>query len=251
MNPTPLVTVITICLNSEKTIRRTIESVLRQTYPSVEYIVVDGGSSDGTLNIIKEYTPKIARLISEKDGGISDAFNKGITAASGDYIQFINADDILHPNKIERSVKALQDHPAASFIFGDIIKKDATGIGTRIPGDPHYARSISFVMNRVNHPTMLVQRSLFQDYGLFDARWKTAMDYDWILRIHKAGKRGVYSADVIVQTESGGISDAQRLLAFRECRDISIRHGKNRIFAYCYYGMRLMKHLILKTVGAR
>ncbi len=251
MNTPPLVSVITVCLNAEKTIRRTIESVIGQSYSSIEYIIVDGGSTDATSTIIKEYNDKIAKTISEKDSGIGDAFNKGIAVATGEFLQFINADDVLLPQKIEYSVRIFQENPDAAFVFGDIIKINEKGDGLRISGDPFYARSISYVMNRVNHPTMMVKRSLFTRFGVFDKQWRVAMDYDWILRIHRAGLRGVYSSDIVVQTQSGGISDAQRLRAFRECRDISIHHGKNRIFAYCYYGMRIMKHIILKTVGAR
>ena len=251
MNAMPLVSVITVCLNAEKTIRRTIESVIGQSYSSIEYIIVDGGSTDATMSIIKEYGDRIAKAISEKDSGIGDAFNKGINVSTGVYLQFINADDILQPQKIEYSVRVLQENPDAAFVFGDIIKINEKGDGVRISGDPLYARSISYVMNRVNHPTMMVKRSLFAHYGLFDPQWRIAMDYDWILRIHRSGLKGVYSSDIVVQTQSGGISDAQRFRAFRECRDISIHHGKNRIFAYCYYGMRILKHLILKTVGAR
>ncbi|MHB1050019.1 MAG: glycosyltransferase family 2 protein [Bacteroidota bacterium] len=251
MTTLPMVSVITVCLNAEKTIRRTIESVLEQSYSSIEYIIVDGGSSDATLNIIKEYNGRITKIISEKDTGIGDAFNKGIAVATGEYIQFINADDVLHPRKIEHSVLKLKNHPDAAFVFGDIIKSNEKGESIRIHGDPQYAHSLSYVMNRVNHPTMLVQRSLFTRYGVFDPQWRVAMDYDWILRIHKAGLKGIYSSDIVVHTQAGGISDAQRLRAFRECRDISIHHGKNRIFAYCYYGMRILKHLMMKTVGAR
>jgi glycosyltransferase involved in cell wall biosynthesis len=251
MNAIPLVSVITVCLNAEKTIRRTIESVIGQSYPSIEYIIVDGGSTDATLTIVKEYGGKIAKTISGKDSGIGDAFNKGIAVATGEYVQFINADDVLHPQKIEHSVRVLKNHPDAAFAFGDIIKVSEKGGGTRIYGDPLYARSLSYVMNRVNHPTMIVQRSLFTRYGSFDPQWRIAMDYDWILRIHKAGVKGVYSSDIVVETQSGGISDAQRMSAFRECRDISIHHGKSRIFAYFYYGMRIIKHLILKIVGVR
>lgn len=251
MNSDPLVSVITICLNAEKTIRRTIESVIGQSYASIEYIVVDGGSTDTTVNIINEYSGNIAAIITGKDSGIADAFNKGIAAATGEFIQFINADDLLLQDKIKNSVRKLRDHPEAAFVFGDIVKSVGGMKETRISGDPDYARTISFVMNRVNHPTMMVRRSLFSRYGLFDPQWRIAMDYDWILRIHNAGERGIYSPDIAVQTEAGGISDAQRLRAFRECMDISIRHGKNRIFAYGYFTMRIVKHFILKIAGVR
>lgn len=251
MNDQPLVSIITICLNSSRTIRRTIESVLNQTYAHIEYIIVDGGSTDATVEIIHEYRNKIATVISEKDAGISDAFNKGLSVSNGDYIQFINGDDVLHRDKILNSVKALEGDHSAAFVFGDIIKIDKQGKKKRVPGDPDYTRTIAYVMNRVNHPTMLVRKSMFALYGNFDTRWKIAMDYDWILRIHTKGEKGIYSPDIIVETEAGGVSDAHRFNAFRECRDISIVHGTGKLFAHGYYNMRVVKHLIYKTAGVR
>jgi len=251
MSVQPLVSIITISRNSERTIRRTIESVLAQSYPRCEYIIVDGASTDGTISIIKEYGSKIAALISEPDSGISDAFNKGIKISKGTYVQFINADDILPPDKIAHSMKIFDVHPDAAFVFGDIIKRSIDGREEIVSGDPTYARSIRFVMNRVNHPTMVVKKELFDRFGYFKLQWKIAMDYDWILRIHNAGMHGVYSSNIVVITESGGISDSSRFLAFKECRNISIYHGINPILAHCYYWARIIKHIILSISGIR
>lgn len=251
INTNPLVSIITICINSAKSIRQTIDSVLNQSYKNIEYIIVDGGSRDDTIAIISEYGNKIARVISESDRGISDAFNKGVRVSTGEYIQFINADDTLNTDKIKNSLKVFNVNPTAGFVFGDIWKVNKSGSVEKIPGDPYYRRSISHVMNRVNHPTMLVKRSLFEQYGYFENHWKIAMDYDWILRITNAGENGIYSSDIIVQTLAGGISDEKRLKAFKECRSISIQHGKSKSFAYTYYLLRIIKHLLLKLFGQR
>lgn len=251
MNGAPLVSIITVCLNAASTIHRTVESVGAQTYAPIEYIVVDGGSTDGTLDIVRRSAPPGTRILSGPDRGISDAFNKGVAAATGEYVQFINADDALAPNKVARSVELFRRHPDAGFVFGDVLKEHQDGTVERVAGDPHYRRRLRYVMTRVNHPTMMVPRSLFEQVGGFDTAWKVAMDYDWLLRLESRSIHGVYSPEIIVVMGAGGVSDAQRFNAFRECRDISIRHGLPPIPAYAYQGARIMKHLVLRTFGRR
>jgi glycosyltransferase involved in cell wall biosynthesis len=203
------------------------------------------------VSIAKEYGSKISALISEPDNGISDAFNKGIHLSKGSFVQLINADDIVPPEKIAHSIETFGKNPGAAFVFGDIIKRSIDGSESVVKGDPHYSRSIRLVMNRVNHPTMLVKKEIYNRYGYFDLQWKIAMDYDWILRIHNAGMVGVYSSDIVVIMESGGISDSDRIRAFKECREISLRHGRNPILAYGYYFARVCKHRILSLAGVR
>jgi glycosyltransferase involved in cell wall biosynthesis len=221
----PLVSIITVCLNSEKTIRRTIESVIAQAYRNVEYIIIDGGSTDHTLDIIYEYQSQISYLVSEKDEGISDAFNKGIKGSKGEYIQLLNADDYMPPDKIELSINCIMQHPEAAFIFGDLIVINHDGKPVyRLHGDANYTSSITSMVPRVNHPTFFVRRKVYDKYGLFDTTWKIAMDYEWLLRIHKAGERGVYSPDILVYLLEGGIS-SDWFKTMKEARAITIQHG--------------------------
>lgn len=246
----PKVSVITICYNAAQSIGATIESVLQQTYPNIEYIIIDGGSTDGTVAIIQQYSSNITKWVSEPDHGISDAFNKGIHFASGEFIQFINAGDLLASDKIEKSVKLITAHPNSGFVFGDLYV--STKYGTEIVrGNERYHRKLTYVMDGINHPTVLVRKSLFDRYGVFDIRWKIAMDYDWHLRIHKLGIHGKYSPEIIVYIPSWGVSSIERYTAFKECRDISIRHGLNPLFAYCYYLLRCIKHFLLQLLGKR
>ena len=114
------VSIITVCFNSEKTIRRTIESVLYQTYPNIEYIIVDGKSTDGTVDIVKEYLPafqKRLRYVSERDKGIYDAMNKGIRLSAGDVIGIINSDDFYEPDAVENIVK-YADRGSCQVLYG-------------------------------------------------------------------------------------------------------------------------------------
>ncbi|MGB2868019.1 MAG: glycosyltransferase family 2 protein [Bacteroidota bacterium] len=247
----PLVSVITVCLDSADTVRRAVESVLAQTYPRIEYILVDGGSTDETLSILKEYQSRVKAIVSEPDRGIGDAFNKGIGMSTGEFIQLLNSDDYLPPEKIERSVARLQANPKAGYVFGDIVKIGEDGKQERIEGDPHFPQWIRFTMGRLNHPTILARKSMFDRYGLFDERWHVAMDYDWLLRLYRRGTSGLYSPDVVVYMREGGASDSRAFRAFREVRDISIRHGFSPVGAYVYYWMRCVKHVLYVSLGWR
>jgi glycosyltransferase involved in cell wall biosynthesis len=139
----PTVTIITAVRNRAATLSRTIESVLAQTYPRVEHIVIDGASSDGTVEVIRRYADRLSHWRSEPDRGISDAFNKGVAAARGDCIGLLNADDWLEPEQIERAVAALEEN-GADFVFGDLLYHDTAGRTLfRIRGDGHYAHAIA------------------------------------------------------------------------------------------------------------
>ena len=117
MNSNPLISIITVCYNSEKTISRTIESIINQTYKNIEYIIIDGKSDDKTLEIIDNYKNNISKIISEKDNGIYDAFNKGLNICNGDLIGFVNSDDILTPNALEILVKYYNKHTDKHFFL--------------------------------------------------------------------------------------------------------------------------------------
>jgi glycosyltransferase involved in cell wall biosynthesis len=237
----PLVSVVTVVLNGAATLERTIRSVLDQTYRPIEYIVVDGGSSDGTLALIQAYAPHLACWISEPDGGISEAFNRGIRLATGDYVALLNADDWMDPSHIAKGVHALARSPAG-FVFGDLrCASEQGGPSHRVPGDAHYRRWLRHHMPDVNHPSMLVRRSAYEVVGLFDARYRVAMDYDWVLRADQAGVAGEYVPGLRVHMSLGGVSDRSFPKALREVRDISIRHGYPRAYAQARFAYRLAK----------
>ena len=246
----PLVSVITVCLNSEKTIERAIKSVLNQNYSPIEYIILDGGSNDNTLDIINKYKNNISKIISEKDNGISDAFNKGIKLSSGKYIQLLNSDDVLDENKIYNSVKILEENQNYAFCYGDI-KKSVKNKIIEINGIKKYKNKLIYVMPKVNHPTFLVSRNIYDNYGYFEEKYKIAMDYDWLLKITKNGESGIYSNKIKVFVEGGGVSDDKAFLAFRECREISIKYGLNNYFANLYYCLRYLKQILYKIIGTR
>jgi glycosyltransferase involved in cell wall biosynthesis len=237
----PRVTIITAVRNRAATLARTIESVLAQTYPEVEHVVIDGASSDGTVEVIRRYADRLAHWQSEPDRGISDAFNKGLAAARGDLIGLLNADDWLEVEQIERAVTAL-GRSGADFVFGDLLYHDPAGRTLfRIRGDAHYARAIARGMPDVNHPTLLARREVYERVGGFDPALRFAMDYDWLLRVHRAGLRGIHAPEVVGHMTLAGVSDRDYLRALGEVRAIAIAHGEPAARAWPLYLYRVAK----------
>ncbi|MGI9493747.1 MAG: glycosyltransferase family 2 protein [Geminicoccaceae bacterium] len=237
----PLVSLITVVLNGGDAFRRTFESVFAQRYQPIEYIVIDGESTDGSVDLIKRHSDRIAYWVSEPDQGISDAFNKGIAAAKGDYIGLLNADDWLSPEQVEEAVRTLEASDAG-FAFGDLLYHAPDGTPLHmIKGDPDYETKIKSLMPALNHPTMLVRRSVFDDIGGFDQRYKVAMDYDWALRAHLAGYKGEYSKNIVGHMTLDGTSDRQFVRSLIEVRRIATSHGQNPLTAWPLFCSRVVK----------
>jgi glycosyltransferase involved in cell wall biosynthesis len=220
-----LITVITVAFNSAETICRTIDSIAGQTYPRVEYIVVDGGSIDGTVDVLRTREADIDIWLSERDRGISDAFNKGIALASGEFISLVNSDDWMDPDHLARAVDCLQE-TGADFAFGNLMVHGAGSTPQYvIDGDPHYARRIRHSMPALSHPSVVCRREVYERHGLYGREFRIAMDYEWLLRGYKCGVRGHYVPEITSHMGGGGVSDLSGHVGLREVRDVSIRHG--------------------------
>jgi glycosyltransferase involved in cell wall biosynthesis/2-polyprenyl-3-methyl-5-hydroxy-6-metoxy-1,4-benzoquinol methylase len=221
----PLVTIVTVARNMEETIECTIRSVLAQTYKNTEYIIIDGGSSDRTTDIIRRYEHSIDYWVSEPDGGISDAFNKGVSLAQGEFVTFVNADDWLSPDQVEEGAKALTGS-TAGYAFGDLAFHDGSDAGQyTIKGDAAYGEKIHKRLPDMNHPTVIARRDLFAAIGGFDERYSIAMDYEWLYRAHLAGYKGLYVPAIVGHMRLDGCSDARYVKAYRQVRDISVEYG--------------------------
>mgnify|MGYP002518173566 FL=1 len=177
------VSMITICYNAEKTIAKTIESVLNQDYENLEYIIVDGGSKDHTTDIIKGYEPGKIRWISEEDNGISDAFNKGIKMARGDLIGLINADDYLLPHAIANLTLACNE--STDVLYGNTIVNDEEN-GLKLikyaGSEEELEYSLPFI-----HQSSLVRKKAYEQYGGYSEKYKICMDYDLFARFYRGG----------------------------------------------------------------
>ncbi|WP_373032903.1 glycosyltransferase family 2 protein [Sulfurovum sp.] len=204
------ISVITSVYNNKETIAEAIESVLSQTYDDIEYIVVDGASTDGTVEVIQKYGDKVTTFVSEPDKGIYDGLNKGIALATGDVVGFLHSDDLFQDeNVIAKIAEAFKIYEVDS-IYGDLIyvKKEDTSKMVR------YWKSGAFGLNKLQngwmppHPTFYVKRKVYKMYGGFDTSFKIAADYDSILRF--LGREGIttrYIPEVLVKMRVGGASN--------------------------------------------
>ena len=236
-----LVSIVTVTFNAFETLGKTIDSVVAQTYENIEYLVVDGGSTDGTVELLRRRTSEIDLWVSEPDGGISDAFNKGIRLTRGEFVALVNADDWLDPRHIELSVEGLQAS-GADFTFGDLMLHGKGGEPQfTLAGDPEYGRRIVHAMPEVNHPSIVCRRRVYDEHGLYDTGFRMAMDYEWLLRGYKKGVRGIYVPGVVSHMSAGGGSQRRGNEALNEVRNASIRHGYPRSMANLRFFGRIIK----------
>jgi glycosyltransferase involved in cell wall biosynthesis len=204
------VTIVTVCYNSHRYIDHCIKSVLNQSYPNIEYIIIDGGSTDNTLERIKSYGSKIDKLISERDNGIYDAMNKGLKMASGDYIGILNSDDFYIDNKvIEKVVNRLHQDNSDS-LYADLIYVDNANTDKQV----RYWKSGPFKRDSFKtgwhppHPTFFVRNEIYKRFGYFFVDFKLAADFELMLRfLEKAQISVSYLPEPIVKMRMGGASN--------------------------------------------
>jgi glycosyltransferase involved in cell wall biosynthesis len=221
----PLVSVITITYNSAKYLDETIRSVVGQDYPRVEYIIVDGGSTDGTLDIVRKYTGKIAKWISEPDRGISDAMNKGIGMSSGDIVGIIHSDDFYADSTVlSRVADVFIRHPEVEALYGiqDYIDPDTGEILLTWgrDADPSEIKKRMYIP----HPTLFVRREVYDAIGLFKLDYRVAMDYEFALRLTKHTRPRFLNYKIACMRDMGA-SGKQFMRVFREVARALTTHG--------------------------
>ena len=217
----PRVSIITIVFNGEKYIEQAIQSVLQQTYPLIEYIIIDGGSKDGTLSIIKKYENRIYKWISEKDEGISDAFNKGIKLATGEIVGIINSDDWYEQEAVEKVVKSF---PGNDIVFGDLRLWKNSAADFVLKGNREYLEKEM----TINHPTVFVKRDCYEKFGLFSKNYKCAMDYELVTRFKANGCTFGYVPGVLANMRWEGISDTKWMIGCKETLAIKNKYYPSR-----------------------
>jgi len=218
----PILSVITIVYNNVSDIERTMFSVLNQTYTGVEYIVVDGLSNDGTLEVIKRYENRIAKLISERDEGIYDAMNKGLAAATGDYVIFMNSGDEFYDVDTVASVFAAGDDADIYYGETEMIDENGQSLGQRRHKAPKQFtwRSFKFGMS-VSHQAIYIKRALLEPY---DRQYELSSDIDWIIRAAKKAKSIVNVNRYVAKYLVGGMSKKKHRQSLEERFDIMKRH---------------------------
>lgn len=207
----PKISIITVCFNAEKYIEQTIKSVIDQKNGDIEYIVIDGASTDKTLNIIRQYESKITKWISEPDNGIADAMNKGIKLATGEYLMFLNADDYFQTSDALAIATSYMEESKDIYIYDTIFLKKEGGI-RRHSGA--FGKRINF--KGICHQGVLCRRALFEKIGSFNTSFKVCMDYDFFMRAYRYGATGQYINEVLSVMRDGGISSHQDWLSLKQ-----------------------------------
>ena len=210
MNNSLKISIITVSFNSEDTIQDTIESVLSQTYPNIEYIIIDGSSNDKTTDIVKSFGSKIDYFISEDDDGIYDGMNKGIRASTGDIIGILNSDDIYPENRIIEEIVDAFNINNSDTLFGDLVYVNPKKSNKVV----RYWKS--GIYNRENilkgwmlpHPTFFVRKNIYEKHGLYSEKLKSAADYEMMIRLLYRYKCSVYYLPkILVKMRDGGYSN--------------------------------------------
>ena len=214
------VSIITVSYNSEKTIEDTIQSVISQDYQDIEYIIIDGASSDATKSIIDNYKTDISCFISEPDAGIYDAMNKGINASNGDLIGILNSDDVYSNSfVVSDMVNALGNSDA---VYADLVYVDFNNLDKvkRVWKSGRFKKGAFYFGWMPPHPTFFVKKECYLNFGLYSLSLRSAADYELMLRfIHKNNIRVSYLPEIIVKMRVGGVSNISlknRILANRE-----------------------------------
>lgn len=244
----PLVSVITICLNAEKTIEQTIQSVIDQTYDSIEYLVVDGGSTDGTLDIIRKYDNRIDYWLSEPDDGTPEAISKGIQLSSGELIGILCADDFYEENALEIII---ENYCVATpkIYHGDLTQIDAnTGEKTFLLKPPERLGKL-FQGSAINILTALVDRRIFEKHGLFSRDYKFADDHEFLLRAYLAGVEFKYIPRNITFMREGGRSHKNYIRACWESFNLTVKYGYPVPKALFVFLITLLKKAVERRIA--
>lgn len=247
--------IITISYNSEKTIERTIKSILSQTYSDYEYIIVDGASKDSTIDVVKRYEPLFEgkmHWISEPDKGIYNAMNKGIAMAKGDVVGIVNSDDWLDVRGLENVKQCVESNnvsPQDAFIVtGQMLfhYDNGTSVVMKTNRQSYERYSRNYRMG-LNHPATFVSRKVYEDVGTFDEKFKLYADADLMVRCYKAGVPVYFVEKVLSNMADGGASNVRSEASMHDNRYMLKKHTQTKL-EYCWMmlkwrGLRLMKRL--------
>lgn len=216
------ISVVTAVYNSRDTVAHSLDSVLSQSHSLVESVVIDGASTDGTLDVLQRYRTRLGAFVSEPDKGIYDALNKGIRHASGEVVGFLHADDLFaHDDVLARIAEAFADS-AVEAVYGDLVYVRRDDVSRVV----RYWRAGRFDEDALRrgwmppHPTFYVRRSVYERLGLFDTRYRIAADYDLVLRfLAHGGIRAAYVSEVLISMRVGGVSNRSLRNILRKSRE--------------------------------
>lgn len=226
------ISIITITYNSERTVNETLKSVISQNYSNLEYIIIDGGSTDATLNIINDYREHISFFVSEKDNGISDAFNKGIKVATGDVVGILNSDDILLPGALQTIAEAYEQdvdvYRGNTILWNEVSQYKCREIPSmKFPKVPYVIH--------VAHQSTFITRQAYQKYGIFNEGFRYAMDLELLCRFYRFGARFRYIDADLALFRMGGVTSDPLSKKKKELMLLIRNNGGSVLQAKLYY----------------
>lgn len=238
----PLISVVTVCYNAVNELEETMLSVLNQTYDNIEYIVIDGGSKDGSVDIIKKYAERIAYWLSEPDKGIYDAMNKGIRAAKGQWINFMNAGDRFYDENSILNLYSSKAYMNADIIYGYQVHKYEYGSYVRKRLDlSNFSSSMP-----IGHASSFVRTQLLKE-SLFDIKYRIAADYNFFFKMFLSNKRFEFVNTIVAIFESSeGISSSAVILTMKET---SLVNGSYGTLSYRILALKAWMRTVLKRIS--
>lgn len=217
----PKISIVTVSYNTSDCIEKTILSVISQTYPNVEYLIIDGGSTDGTQEIVGRYSDRIAYFVSERDRGLYDGMNKGIAAATGDYLLFMNADDVFVNNEVvEKTAQFIEEHPDADVVYGN--SEQVLEYGTY-----EVKPKVAYINHKmaISHQATFVKLSLLRSHP-FDLEYRYAADFEQLSSLYLDGYKFVYIDLLVARVEmTGGTTYNHYIASANELYDIIESRG--------------------------
>ncbi len=236
---TPLISVITVCLNAAEFIEQCMQSVLEQDFDDFEYVVIDGGSTDGSVDMIQKYQDRLAYWHSRPDRGLAHAFNLGVRHSSGKWLLFLNSDDFLvSPSVLSEMAEKLKHHPEADVVFGqvEVVSREVRPVHVGGPYGKAFQWKRFLRRDTIPHQSAFTNRSYFSRVGLFDEAFRIAVDYEHFLR-GGAKLRAVCVSCLVCKMREGGMGKKYIHQSLREWKEAQIRSGgRNRFTASmeCY-----------------
>ena len=246
--------IITASYNSEATIKDTLESVNKQSYSDIEHIIVDGGSKDATLYIVKTVGKRVVTVISEPDKGIFDAYNKGLKLVNGEVIGFLNSDDFYYSSDVLQCVMRAFEDTTVDAVYGDLyyVDKNNTNKLTRVWKSKNYKKGLFTKSFHPAHPTLFLRKSVYERVGLFNLTYKFAGDYEFMLRaFHLFEIKPIYLPKIFVRMRNGGATGGS-LMSIRKQNLENIRALKENGVTYSkilFFGIKIFNRVRQKVVA--
>ncbi|MDD7986919.1 glycosyltransferase family 2 protein [Lentisphaera marina] len=248
------ISIVTICYNNAKEMKSAMDSILGQTYKDIEYIIVDGASTDGTQELVQSYGDRVSQFVSEPDKGLYDALNKGFRMATGDFIGLMHSDDIFAHSQVLENISELLKKTNADALYGDLqyVDKDDVDIVKRQWMSGDYDKSKLKKGWMPPHPTLYLRREIYEEVKLpngeyFDTSLKIAADYDFMMRIlNKYDIKPVYLAEVTVKMRVGGASNRNLKALIRKSKEdmlVMRRNGLNPWTTLFWKNIKIFKQV--------